>query len=246
MIAKYLGEEGLSGSLPKAVAGGITLGNPLSINSHEAKFPWSPILALGAKKSLLENISTLKHVNDPSTLRAFRNAMTAFTLAQFDEALAPVLAHNDAHYPFNIRPGYPNGAVDYWRDAGSYKVVPYIPVPFLTIAAKDDMIVYNPARKRMSVCLLNPNVMWVETMCGGHLGWQEAPPEKGNWGFHSSWADSATADFIEATLQARERHRKMRRPGMKDRTEFHSNVGNTIQIKGNKGFAEHPLPLSRL
>lgn len=243
MITKYLGEEGLSGSLPKAVAGGVALGNPLTINSLECNFPWSPLLALGVKKTLVENFSSLKHVNDLNTKRAYRNALMSFSLAQLDEALSPVFIRNDRHYPFNTRPGYYNGAADYWRDSCSYKVVPFIPVPYLTLAAKDDMIVYNPARKRMSVCLANPNVMWVETMCGGHLGWQEAPPETGNWGYHSSWADSATADFIEGILKSREQ----RSSGTKAaRTEYHSSAGNTVHIAGKEGFVELPCPHSRL
>ena len=40
--------------------------------------------------------------------------------------------------------------------------------------------------------------MVMQTTCGGHLGWHEAPPT-GGWG-GSSWADTAMVDFIQAVL----------------------------------------------
>ena len=43
----------------------------------------------------------------------------------------------------------------------------------------------------------------MQTTCGGHLGWHEAPPNGGGgWGVggSSSWADTAMADFIQAVL----------------------------------------------
>ena len=243
LITKYLGEEGLSGSLPKAVAGGVALGNPFVMNSARISPIWSPLMALGAKKSLLENWSALKHVTDKTTQTAVRNALMAVTLKQFDEALAPVFARNNRYYPFDFSFGFEN-AEAYGNDAASYKVVRYIPVPLLTLAAKDDMIVYHPSRGRLSYCLANPNVMWVETMCGGHLGWQESPPDKGNWGTAASWADSATADFIEANLKVRQRRQFEKSSG--EMSEFHDSVGNTIQVTGKAGFAEHPSLHSRL
>lgn len=243
LVTKYLGEEGLSGSLPQAVAGGVALGNPLVMNSSRISLLWSAVLASGAKKGILENWSALKHVNDPGAKRALWNALTAVTLKQFDEALAPVYARNNCVYPFDFRPGFEN-ADEYGNDAASYKVIPFVPVPFLTLAATDDMIVYHPSRGRLAFCLSNPNVMFVETMCGGHLGWQESPPDKGNWGFASSWADSAAAEFIEATLVAR---RKQRSPDPHAGAgDLHHIPGNTIYTPGKQGFVELPYPRSRL
>jgi predicted alpha/beta-fold hydrolase len=181
LITKYLGEEGLSGSLPKAVAGGVALGNPLVMGSGRISLLWSPLMALGAKKGLIENRHAWKKSNDSNLKKAMHKALTAVTLKEFDEALAPVFVRNQRHYPFDFSLGFEN-AEAYGNDAASFKVVRHVPVPLLTIAAKDDMIVYQPSRTRLSYCLANPNVMWVETMCGGHLGWQESPPDKGNWG----------------------------------------------------------------
>jgi hypothetical protein len=47
LVTKYLGEEGLSGSLPRTVAGGVALGNPLLMNSSHISLLWSPLMALG-------------------------------------------------------------------------------------------------------------------------------------------------------------------------------------------------------
>jgi hypothetical protein len=44
--------------------------------------------------------------------------------------------------------------------------------------------------------------MVVETRCGGHLGWQEAPPD-GTFGSSTSWSDVATTDFIAAIIETR-------------------------------------------
>lgn len=237
LITKYLGEEGLSGSLPKAVAGGVALGNPLVMNSAHISLLWSPLMALGAKKCILDNWSALKSVDDANVKQAVRRALLAVTLKQFDEAMAPIFVRNKSFYPFEVGFGFEN-ADAYAKDAASYKVVRYIPVPLLTLAAKDDMIVYHPSRGRLSYCLENPNVMWVETMCGGHLGWQEAPPDQGNWGYASSWANSAAADFVEATLKTRRRRES--KGEMNHSGNFHGNIGNTIHIDGKPGFAERP------
>jgi predicted alpha/beta-fold hydrolase len=240
LITKYLGEEGLSGSLPSQVAGGVALGNPLVMNSSRVSPIWSPLMALGAKKTMLENWSSLKQSNDLSVRKAIKNALCAVTLKDFDEAMAPIYARNNRYYPFNFLIGFEN-AEEYGNDAASYKVVRHVPVPLLTLAAKDDMIVYHPSRTRLAYCLSNPNVMWVETMCGGHLGWQESPPEKGNWWSTTSWADAAAADFIEATLKARNCGRS--RPNTQDSQDM---FANTIHIKEKEGFSELPYLQSKL
>ena len=50
--------------------------------------------------------------------------------------------------------------------------------------------------------------MVVRTKCGGHLGWQEAPPDTGNaFGFGTSWADMATTEFIDAVIKIRQQEK---------------------------------------
>lgn len=70
----------------------------------------------------------------------------------------------------------------------------------LQLIASDDFLVYKGFQRRLAYCLANPNVMVVESKCGGHLGWQEAPP--GNYGLGKSWADAATTDFIQVVFES--------------------------------------------
>jgi len=223
LVAKYLGEEGLSNTLPKCVAGGVTLGNPMAINSTKIDLLWSPLMALGTKKTLLESWSQLRHMTNPSYRSAIRKAMTAFTLADFDEAMAPISVRNDPVYPFAFRFGFDDGQA-YWEDASSYKPIRHISVPMLQVIAADDFLVFHPFRGRLAYCLANPNVMIVETKCGGHLGWQEAPPDGNSFGVGTSWSDVATADFVQAVLET---HQEKAKNGDKSSSEAPSD-GNAL------------------
>jgi predicted alpha/beta-fold hydrolase len=205
LITKYLGEEGLSGTLPKCVAGGISLGNPLHIHSKNIAFPWGYMLSLGARKGVLENLRKFLPMlmKSPQYRTAVRRALLASTIGEFDEAMAPVFIRNEPTHPFTFKIGYKNGEA-YWHDASSYRVIGHVPVPLLLLTSQDDFLVYKGSTAKMTYSLSNPNVMVVKTKCGGHLGWHESPPDTGNmFGFGTSWADTATADFIEAILDSR-------------------------------------------
>lgn len=109
LVTKYLGEEGLSGTLPECVAGGAALGNPSTMKSTQLDAIFSPLLALGTKKTILQNWAYFRNMHDDFSRACIRRAMTSFTLAQFDEAVAPVMARNDPTYPFAYRIGYKGG-----------------------------------------------------------------------------------------------------------------------------------------
>lgn len=204
LITKYLGEEGLSGTLPKCIAGGISLGNPLHIHSRNIAFPWGHMLSLGARKGVLENFRKfLPMMKTPQYRTAIRRALLAGTIGEFDEAMAPIFIRNDDTYPFAFKIGYEDGE-SYWHDASSYRVIRHVSVPLLLLTSQDDFLVYKGSTGKMSYSVSNPNVMVVKTKCGGHLGWHESPPDTGNvFGFGTSWADTATADFIGAILHTR-------------------------------------------
>lgn len=106
LVTKYLGEEGLCGTLPDCIAGGAALGNPVSINSRKMSILFSPLLALGVKKSILEQWAALQQIKEPHFLRCIRRALMAVTLAEFDSAMAPVMIRNDPVYPFSFRIGF--------------------------------------------------------------------------------------------------------------------------------------------
>ena len=85
IVCKYLGEEGLCGTLPMCVAGGAALGNPMWMRTTSLDF-LSPVLAIGQKKVLLENWATLRKNKDPYFQTCVHRALRAITMAQFDEA----------------------------------------------------------------------------------------------------------------------------------------------------------------
>ncbi|GAX20771.1 abhydrolase domain-containing protein 1/3 [Fistulifera solaris] len=197
LVCKYLGEEGLCGTLPSCVAGGAALGNPMWMQTANTDFIMSPVLALGQKKVLLENWASLCQNNEPYFKSCVRRAMRALTLLEFDEAMAPVMARNDPVYPFAFRVGYKD-AKSLRNDASSFRLARFISVPFLQLVAEDDFLVYNTFKSKLVYSISNPNVLVMETKCGGHLGWQQAILP----GQSSSWADEATTDFIGAAFDA--------------------------------------------
>jgi predicted alpha/beta-fold hydrolase len=200
LITKYLGEEGLSETLPKGVAGGISLGNPLHIHGDNIHFPWDVLLALGVKKTLLEHWKSFKPMKCPEYQAVLRRTMMAPTIQQLDEAICPIQINNNPVYPYETRIGYEN-AEAYWKDASSYRYIRHVSVPLLLLTSEDDFLVRGSVKK-MYYPLANPNVLVVNTKCGGHLGWQESPPDTGStFGFGTSWADTATTEFIAAILE---------------------------------------------
>lgn len=200
IMTKYLGEEGLSGTLPPCVSGAASLGNPVSINSSLVKFPFDMVMALGVKKTILGHWKSFKQMTDPVYQSTIRAALLKSTIAKFDETVAPYLQRNQAFYPYSDRIGYKNGN-SYWTDSSSYRLVRHIPVPLLNLTARDDFLVSEPSRNKLGYLVSNPNVLVVETKCGGHLGWQESPPETDSAFGSTSWADAAAADFFESIMQ---------------------------------------------
>ncbi|KAL7483873.1 hypothetical protein ACHAW6_009512 [Cyclotella cf. meneghiniana] len=205
IVTKYLGEESLHGTLPSCIGGGAALGNPLHIASNSIPFPWNMILAMGVKRSILQNFPVYSQHRERGFQNAMKKAMLSRTIGQLDDACAPYILRNEPYPPYAPRVGYRNGK-EYWHDSSSHRYVGHVSVPLLKIAAKDDFLLNH--------CLENPNVVVVKTRCGGHLGWQESPPlsrdADGNelpstWfgGGIGSWSDVAVADFIEALLEAR-------------------------------------------
>lgn len=176
-----------------------SLANPSQIHSDNVKFPLNVIMGLGIKRTILKNWSSFNKFNDPTFKAALRKALMSAHIANLDRAVAPTLNRNEPFYPFSSRVGYKNGEA-YWLDSSSYRLIRHISVPFLNLVARNDAISSTPSKNKFSFSLLNPNVLVVETECGGHLGWQESPPDSGSFGA-TSWADVAAADFFDSVMQ---------------------------------------------
>jgi len=212
LMTKYLGEEGFNESyggpsssstrtLPKNVIAGVSRGNPLEIRAGNCKTPWAQLLAAGIKKTLVANYTAFRTMTCFHFQTAFRRALMSPTIGQLDDVMAPFLIRNEPIYPFATKIGGYCTGDDYWRDSSSNRYVAHVSVPLLLLSSMDDFLVTEPARRSLHKCLENPNVMVVKTKCGGHLGWQEAPPD-GYFGT-SSFADAMTVEFISAVLKLR-------------------------------------------
>ena len=142
IITKYLGEESLHGTLPKCIGGGAALGNPLHIASNTVSFPWNMILAMGVKRSLLQNFRVYMQHHEGGFRNAIKRAMTSRTIGQLDDAVAPYILRNEPYPPFAQRVGYKDGN-EYWHDSSSHRYVGHVSVPLLKVAAKDDFLVFG-------------------------------------------------------------------------------------------------------
>lgn len=142
IITKYLGEESLHGTLPKCIGGGAALGNPLHIASDTIPFPWNMLLAMGVKRSLLQNLSTYMQHHERGFQNAIKKAMLSRTIQQLDNACAPYILRNDPYPPFAPRVGFKDGN-EYWHDSSSHRYVGHVSVPLLKVAAKDDFLVFS-------------------------------------------------------------------------------------------------------
>jgi predicted alpha/beta-fold hydrolase len=199
VMTKYLGEEGFSKSLPPCVHGGISLGNPLHINSENVAFPFNILLGAGVKRSMLQTWNSFSDMSSCFHFgAAVRQALLSRTISELDHSMSPYMIRNETTYPFTTKIGFKDG-YDYWHDSSSNRYIPHVSVPLLKISSQDDFLVTDPALRSLSRCLENPNVLVVKTKCGGHLGWQTAPTH--GFGVGKSWADRAMTDFIESILE---------------------------------------------
>ncbi len=208
VITKYLGEEGYSGTLPKCVKGGVSLGNPLEIHSGNLSFPWNLLLGTGVKKIFAQNWKSMYHMSGCFHFKkALKKALLSKTIGQLDDAMSPFFIRNESLYPFSTKIGF-NDGVDYWHDSSSNRYIQHVTVPLLILSSQDDFLVANSALRSLSCCLSNPQVLVVKTKCGGHLGWQEAPPS-GKFGIGKSWGDTAMVDFFGSVLETNAVRNKM-------------------------------------
>jgi len=225
LVTKYLGEEGRSGTLPPCIKGAVCMGNPLLMHANNLHSPWREILALGVKKDIILNWKYLRHMTVvPSFRESIYGVFKARDIGEVDKALAPIFIRNEPYAPFAVKIGFDN-AEHYWAgkswigswvcvgwlqsnlfnhfflfviiESSSFNYIQHISVPCLQIVASDDAICYKSFQKKLAHCIQNPNVMCVETKCGGHLGWQEASPDSSQ----DRWADRCTADFFAAILE---------------------------------------------
>jgi len=244
LLTKYLGEEGLAGTLPEAVRAGVALANPFGVRSENMRLSHSLLIGRARKAHYRRHRSALAGGTLPgATVKAVASDPRCATLAALDAALAPHLVRNAEHPPYETRVGYGHRDDDknddydhdddhnqnhnqnqnerkhfqplspedhYWNDCSSFRQGRHVSVPFLHVQARDDSLCFAKARHYLGQTLQNPNVLWVETECGGHLGWWHSDDRRNRtdhatnrWGGWpgKSWAHDATAEFFRAVLE---------------------------------------------
>ena len=222
LVTKYLGEEGLAGTLPENVMGGISLGNPFSFRSNYVGFPFGHVMGVARKFNYFCQRKPMSMNYHSQSSNSVHGDPTTITLASLDQALAPTMVRTVPHPPFATKIGYghaKNGdentsnqnntsaltaGDDHWADSSSYQQGRHVSVPLLHVIARDDNLCFDSARYFLHYTLQNPNAMIVQTRTGGHLGWwhnkkKSSATKASRWGL-DSWTDGVTADFIQAIL----------------------------------------------
>lgn len=185
----YLGEENGAGTLPTRISGAVSLGNPFKI-SKTKRSPGSYVIAKGIQKYYFENRRQFLQMTDTHFQTAHKKVMYSILQIPKDGVLLPHLIHNEPTYPFLPTIGY-DIMDQFYNDACSYRQLPNIKISFLILAAQDDFVIRKSNTDVMNYALKNPNVIWVESKTGGHLGWFTG---------EGIWSDWAICDFVKILL----------------------------------------------
>mmetsp|Transcript_63357 Transcript_63357/g.74949 ORF Transcript_63357/g.74949 Transcript_63357/m.74949 type:complete len:207 (+) Transcript_63357:710-1330(+) len=203
-------------------------------------FPWGHVLGMGVRKSFFANRKAFRQMatSDPVFRDGWRDLMRSVhkPVAYIDEVAAPYMVRNEGEYPFATRIGFRDGE-HYWSDASSYGHLTNVAVPLLKVTALDDFLVSRVSAEKIGFALRNPNVIWVKTKTGGHLGWFQ---EEGG-----SWANGVVCDFIQAILKMRQIGRLDGQPrdeaqndhvnfiirGRDDATELNDRFNHTVKSR---------------
>ncbi|CAM9223846.1 unnamed protein product [Discosporangium mesarthrocarpum] len=200
LLVKYLGEEGAHGGAP--LSGAVAVSNPwcfeentvsLGPKSQGQGLParlmgalYSTALATGIKRELQ------KHKNNEFLRRRkgldIRGGMDAVTVSDYDQAMIiPMWGYKDVE--------------EYHTDASSCRYVDHVRSPLLCVNAADDPIC-QPCLWPLEACRGNPEVIFVSTRAGGHIGWGEGI----NPWARPSWADTLIVEYISALLLETDGH----------------------------------------
>ncbi len=204
-MVKYLGECGLSNTLPKNVIGAASLGNPFKMDHSKLEKPWSHILALGAKKSLLRHRKRLQ--SNPHYRKNIGRALRSQSLEEMTAISIGHYIRNDSKFPFNSQIGY-DSVQEYMKDASSYRFIAHVSVPLIVAFASDDDIASKNTMKYMHYGLSNSNVVFVNTTSGGHLGWHHAMRNNpfGSWSLYNGkeenkgWGNRLVIKWIDVIV----------------------------------------------
>eukprot|EP00611_Tribonema_gayanum_P023700 TRINITY_DN5047_c0_g2_i1.p3 TRINITY_DN5047_c0_g2~~TRINITY_DN5047_c0_g2_i1.p3 ORF type:complete len:276 (+),score=67.55 TRINITY_DN5047_c0_g2_i1:2683-3510(+) len=198
LLVKYLGEEGRHGCAPLAAA--VVVSNPWTLEAthvsgeqaapHHGPLDWIVGRAYGLLLTLGLRMYVKRHQHLTGLIGRedldMEGALKATQLAHFDKALTvPMWGYEDLTH--------------YHVDASSWRYLADVKVPLMCINAADDPLVPPSMWPPSQTLEANPNVIFVSTKGGGHIGWcQGANPLKG-----LSWADEVLIEYLAAALETR-------------------------------------------
>ena len=222
-VVKYLGEMGLAGKdkLPRNVAGAASLCNPMKIDHSKLKSPWSQILTLGMKRHLFQHRNFVDQFTCQNYRKASRQMMYhSKSLDEMTGIMVPHVIRNSVRFPFENSIGYENSE-EFWNEASSKNYIAHVPVPLLLCFATDDDISFHNTLAAMNTCLSNPNVILVQTKCGGHIGWNTAT--------HGNFVDRTVTQFVSSVI--RKEHWNLVAESRMEASRKSRSLANGIQSK---------------
>ena len=136
----------------------------------------------------------------------FYNALLASTLPEVMSISSQRMIRNNPSYPFETKIGF-DTVHQYWEEASCYRYIAHVSVPLIVTYASDDEIACTSTTKYMNFGLSNPNVIFVNTATGGHLGWHHAMRNNpfgsifySNEEDNKSWGNRLVSKFVEVIL----------------------------------------------
>jgi predicted alpha/beta-fold hydrolase len=210
-LVKLLGEYGVSkiNQLPKNVIGAVSIGNPLKIHDNGIKKPLlSHAVRLGVKKTLFKHRKQI--MKNPDFKNKFKELLFSSTLNEMTSLRIGNMHRNENVFPFANKIGY-NSVQEYWDDASSYKYISNVPIPLVVAFADDDDIANTHTKSYMNYGLSNPNVIFVSTASGGHLGYHHARYNNpfGSWNFSNGdgdWGSMLILKFADVVIRKKFHH----------------------------------------
>ncbi len=117
------------------------------------------------------------------------------TTRQLDEYVSLPMLH-EMMKKANQNLGHMSNLHDFYDVSSSRNWVPFVDVPMLSVSAKDDPISRYECIP-ISSARFNKNLSFVQTECGGHVGWLDTLLPYTLAGYEESYAERIVMEFID-------------------------------------------------
>ena len=198
VACKYLGEEGLSGTLQKNVRGGFCISTPMKLQ-FDTNASWK-LFEETIKGQLVQHRYEYSQMRCELYQSALENALRPHSkIRDIYSHMAPHLIRNDPQLPYSTSVGYKD--VDHLFNEGScYHYIKHITIPLLLITSKDDPTTSDHSLDTIRQSVSNPHVIVVETETGGHVGWNHVTGNNPFGSLSKSFADKTAETFFESLI----------------------------------------------